>query len=76
MSKLLNTLPEKGYDKRELSREEVGPNPEPNPNPNPHPNPDPNPNPNPNPHPHPTPTPKQRGSPSTVASGRTRASCR
>ena len=23
MSKLLNTLPEKGYDKRELSREEV-----------------------------------------------------
>ena len=23
-SKLLNTLPEKGYDKRELSREEVG----------------------------------------------------
>ena len=24
MSKLLNTLPEKGYDKRELSREEVG----------------------------------------------------
>ena len=28
MSKLLNTLPEKGYDKRELSREEVGPNPD------------------------------------------------